>query len=183
MKRRLLPLAFIAALLLAFGAVAVACGGGGGGSSADGREPLTLEEYFQRFEEARSEREQQSDDLEYNNVLDLVASPSESESVQAMRAFLLGTIDVYERYENELLDLAVPDNARDAHDEFVDGLDQVQKDTANFLEQLDGVETMAEFFAIADAEDVPPVYERLEEVCSGLQQVANEGGINVDLGC
>ena len=175
MKTRILPLAFIAVLLLAFGAVAAACGGGG--------EPLTLEEYFQRFEEAGDERERQSDDLEFNNSLDVAASISESEAVQAMRAFLLGTIDSFERQEKELRDLAVPDNARDAHDNFLDGLGQVQEDTANFLEQLDGVDTMAEFLAISDAVELPPVYERLEGVCSSLQQVANEGDVDVDLGC
>ena len=181
MKARILPLAFIAALLLAFGAIAAACGGGG--SSAGGGEPLTLEEYFQRFEEAGSEHERRSNDLESNNVRDLTASSSESDSVQAMRVFLLGTIDSYERYEDEFRDLAVPDNARDAHDEFLDGLAQVRKDTANFLEQLDGVDTMAEFLAISDAVELPPVSERLEGVCSSLQQVANEGGVDVDLGC
>ena len=79
MNLRVLRLAFIAVLLLAFGAIAAACDGGG--------EPLTIEEYFGVLELLSDDLNERSDALDEQYADDFAAAESEEDAIKLFQEF------------------------------------------------------------------------------------------------
>ena len=172
MKRRVLPLAFIAALLLAFGAIAVACGGGG--------EPLALDEYFQRLAKVFADADER-----FEALTDQCAEDFESEEaeIEATRCFFDASVLVFRDALDETDDLDPPAEAEAAHEELVNAGADLAQFIGEFGEQLADTESASELEELFGEESFVDIGERYEEACLDLEEIARENDIDVDLDC
>lgn len=152
-------------LLLAFpllGVLAVACGGGGDG---DGR-ALTLEEYMQRMEKINADVDRRLEEV----------SADDPSAEEGGRAYVKVLDDAKEKYRDvtpPLLVEAAHDEVREAVDEFGDALDAAA-DNATEGARLSDLLAQGE---VVGAE------ERLNDALCAVQQIADDNGIAVDVGC
>ncbi len=189
------PLAILAALLLAFGIIAIACGGGSNGvgdtngtptstgNGNSGGDALTLEQYFLRIEESSDAENARGDALDARLDEELVNVVSEQQAFDLIAEILAEQIASFETFVNELDDLSPPDELASTHDEaiaalrvFLAAFDDVQSG----LDDLDSLVNYESLFAteafIAAASDA-------DQSCFALQDAADENGIDVDLDC
>ena len=172
MKTRILPLAFIAVLLLAFGAIAAACGGGG--------EPLTLEEYFQRLDEIFEGADERFEAL--GDQCEELAESEEAE-IEAARCFFDSSVQVLNHVQDETDDLDPPAEAAVAHEELVTAGADLEQLGEEFSERFADIESMAELEELAEAPELESAGERFERTCFDLEEIARENDIEVDLRC
>lgn len=168
MKTRLVSLALITALVLAFGAVAVGCDG-------DEDDALTLEEFFQQMEETGNEFAADSDLLEEELAqLTEQSSPDEALDIIGRQA------DLIEDFVDELDDLDAPEEAADLMDETVSaGRDLVQA-LRDGIDNAEGAESLEDVFASFETMEVG---SRFEQTCLDAEQLAADNGITIDLDC
>ena len=186
MSIRLLPLVLTAALVLSLGAV-VGCGGDdedGNGDNGPATQ-LTLEEYFQEIEQIRADSEEEANAVE--DRLD-----QESETLETADQ----AIDLFDEAITDFLVIAVgvgddldaiqpPSEVSSLHDDFVaawnDGVDALE----SLQSDLDGVESEEDLLDLLPLieEEFGSLGDTTEQICLDLQAVADEGNIDVDLGC
>ena len=173
MKRRILPLAFIAALVLAFGAVTAACGGGGG-------EPLTLQEYFQRLDEVF-----ENADERFLTLADQCEEIAESEGAEiaATRCFFNATTQVLREIIDEAEALDPPTEAEAVHDELVTAGADFRQLLEGLGERLADIESTSELEELSEDRELEAAGERFERTCFDLEEIARQNDIDVDLGC
>ena len=187
MKARILPLAFIAALVLAFGAVAAACGSGG--SSAGGGEPLTLEEYFLELEAIVNQAEER-----YLEVIEESRELSSADVEQRIDEFLdvpSGNLSQSQEILESFDELNAPEQARDAHKAFVEAGGDILTAYESFFDRLEELESTAEptellvdlLQELFERESFVDAGERLQQACFDLEEIASENDIEVDLSC
>jgi len=159
--------AFVLAICLA---AVSACGGG--------EEELKLDEYLPRFDRIGDDAQTRAERLWSEGV---------GQDIEASRDYFDGLVDIFEQTLNDLKNLQPPAEARDAHDEFVVGLAEALALWDNFSDQLGDVESPSEMEALfAELRDDPAlgaVTWRMYDACLELQAIADENGIDVDLGC
>ena len=166
MKTRLVPLAVIAVLVLAFGAIAAAC---------DGDDALTLEEFFQRMEEVGDEFKADSAPLEEElGQLTEESSPDEALDIIQRQA------DLIEAFVDDLDDLSPPDEAADLMDEAVSAGRDVVQALRDGIDDAEGAESIEEVFANFETEEAS---SRFDQTCLDAEQLAADNGITVDLDC
>ena len=159
----------VAALIV--GSVLLAgCGGG--------EEELDLDQYFQRLEDIGDDAQARMGMLqeEYQEV---------GEDIEATRDYVDAVEGITKQALNDLKDLHPPAEARDAHDEFVGGASEMLAVWEDRSDQLAGVESLSELQAVL-VEDKPAsdaVAKRVDNACRQLQGIADENGIEVDVGC
>ena len=168
MKLRLLPLALVAGLLLAFGAFAAACGG---------EDSLTLEEYFQQVDALIDNTAEQSNVLGEESFADLDTLEAQ---IEASRSFYSGFAAITATFRDDMRDIDPPAEVEDAHNTLVEAADDFAQATGDINNKLDEVASQADFVAVfaAFAELGNP-----EEACFALQGIAEENGIDVSLNC
>lgn len=171
MKTRLVHLVLIAMLVLAFGAIAAACGD-------NGDDTLTLEEFFQQVEELDDQFEADAAPLEEE-----LAQLTEESSLDEVLDIVGRQADVIEDFVDELDGLSPPDEAADLTDETVSaGRDVVQalRDGIEDAEGAESIEDIAELFAGFETAEAG---SRFEQACLDFEQLAADNGIAVDLDC
>ena len=165
MRLRLLPLALVAGLLLAFGAFAAACGG---------EDSLTLEEYFQQVDALIDNTAEQSNALGEEPFAGLDAL---EEQIEASRSFYFGFAAITATFRDAIRDIDPPAEVEDAHNALVEAADDFEQASGDLIDKLDEVTSQADFDAAFAALNTP------EEACSDLQGIADENGIDVSLNC
>ena len=176
MKARFLPLALIAAVLLAFGAVAAACGD-------DGGETLTIEEYFARLAEIDDETEEEEAALDAQLEEELAGITDEEEALEVIQDIFPAQLDNFADFVDDLADLDPPDDIRDDHDDTVDAMRDFVAVFRELVDELDEVESIGEMDALFEGEDFAQAEQRATEACLRVEQLAADNGITVDFNC
>ena len=169
MKTLLVPLALIAVLVLAFGALTAAC---------DGDDALTLEQFFQRMEEVSDEFLADRAPLE-EELGEITDESSVDEALDLLRQ----DADLLEGFVDELDDLNDPDEAADLMDETVSAGRDLVRVVRDAIDDAEGAESMEEVFAILWSEEIGATAERFDQGCLDAEQLAADNGITVDLDC
>jgi hypothetical protein len=172
--QRMLPLLF-AALLLAVGAMAAACGGD---------EKLSLEEYFLQLQASSDEVNERFETLfeDLGAVFD--PSVSEEERLEAAPKFADELVSVVSFAFDEASELDPPSEVEDAHNEFVEAL-------GDFAEAVQGLAvSVAEAESVADVQELlegNPVLDaadkRFTDACQALEGIAADNGFELTLEC
>lgn len=180
MKTRLIPLALIAVVLLAFGAFAAACGDDG--DNGNGGE-LTLAEYFDRVETLGQDYDDAGNALDEEMEGRFDPAASEDEQIEVFRDFLDEALALVGDFVNDLDDLDPPPAAADAHDDAVD----TGRDVVEMLESAiivaDEAESFADAAALLEAPGFTDASDSFTNACLALEDVAAENDITVDLQC
>ena len=166
MLRRLLALFLFGALLTAS---AAACGGGGA---------MSLEDYFKELDTIFGDIDAEFTDLE-DGYPDLFVDPDET------REYVDKAIPLVEGAVGDVRDLSPHEDAEDAHKEFLDAAEDVVEAYNTLAEELNDVESEEEIDVVLtelDAE-MSPVFQRFEDACFGLQGIADDNDLDVDLDC
>lgn len=175
MNARSVPLALIFSLLLAFGAVAAACGSGGEG--------LTLEEYFQRLEKLSDAADENERLIEIEFDQGLGSAGSEEEAIEAYRVFFAAILPAFQEFMDGVDDLDPPAQVEGVHNRRLDG----GVDALNFMRavsnELDQVGSMFELEKLLETVDTDLGFARFIEACRRSQEIADESDIDVDLNC
>ena len=161
MKRRLFVPLLIAALVLALGTLAAACGGGG-----DGRQ-LSLEEYLQRLETARASASQRSDALGEEFTKAQASASTEEEWINALRDYVNGVAAIMAEVITDLNSLNPPAEAGEAHNELVNAWVGARQLWDDFVHELGDVNTRSES----------------DELLSGLDEAITQAGARIDQAC
>ncbi len=137
---------------------------------------MSMGEYFQEFEELGDESDAKSDEI--NEQSDDIG-PGEFDK---LRDLTEDARDVLEDFINDVDELDPPAEVEDAHDRFLDA-------ASGFVDEFDDI--IREFFDEDDEDALADGAAALNAVdfsavggaCDELQQLANDNGIDVDLGC
>ena len=159
---------------LALVAAAAACGGGGGKS-------LSAEDYFKKVEAISNEA------IEKESA----AAPSDEEAAnltpeelkQRGIEFLSAAATITEDAIQKVEALEVPDDLRDGHDDLVAAGNDLAKTYRDLADEAQDVapEDIEDFFnSKVFAEST---FAKFDEACSGLEKLAGDKGIEVDLNC
>ena len=176
MKARFLPLVLIAAVLLAFGALAAACGD-------DDGEELTLEEYFQRLEELSAEFDDEGNALDADKEGRFESAASEDEQVDVFREFLDEALARSRDFVNDLDDLNPPAAAAVAHEDAVEAGRNVVELFESAIVVAEDAESFADAAALLEAPGFTEASDRFTDSCLALEELAAGNDIVVDLRC
>jgi regulator of protease activity HflC (stomatin/prohibitin superfamily) len=168
---------FIAALLLALGSMAGACGDD---------DELTLEEYFQQMDTLAADFEDEIDRLgeEFQEAAD--EAETEEEVIDDFHDFSDSLTELFEDFVADVEGIDPPSEVEDAHNE----LAAAQREGQDLLEELNERAQRSE--SVSDVEDWSAEFEgpvstaisdRTEEACFALQAIADDNDIDVDLEC
>ena len=165
--RLLLP---IGALLVALGAIAAACGGG----------ELSLEEYFQRVDQAGDEFDTRIEGLED-------AFPEAFEEPTVTRDFFTAAVPIFRDFIDGLAAIDPPAAVEDEHNERVAAGEAFEERVGDLVNRLADVESASELEDLFDELEEDPEFtaaeERFEAACLSLQGIADANGVGVDLEC
>ena len=182
MRARLFLISFGAALLLALGVAATACGGDGA---------LSLEEYFQRLDAIQNESdarfealEAEEPDIDDDDVLD-------EEEKEALRDSFAAFPTIFREAIDKADDLDPPAEAEEAHDELVaagealvESQSELQEDFLARLADIESTSELEELFSeLFENAEAQAASERFTAACLALQDIANANDIAVDLEC
>jgi hypothetical protein len=145
----------------------VACGDDGGGS-------VSLDVYFQRLEELDQTFSDNTDELD-NQI-------EQSEDVDEVRGWMEETVTEFETFLDGLRDLDAPEEAADAHERAVSGLEEFIPKLSEGVDSVSDVDSLVELFAPFNDLDQTGL-ERAREACLDLEQIALDNDIEVDLDC
>ncbi len=162
-------LLLVAGLLPALGAVAAACGGGGGGPS--------LDQYFAQVDSVFANANKQFETLkgEFSAAL---------EDPAAARDFYERASPILTDAVNSLKDIDPPKDAKAAHNEAVEAGESLQKVAADTFQQLKAANKTNETAVLElNNPKVTAALGRFDAACFALQKIADDKGIQVDLGC
>ena len=163
----------VALAVVAGSLLLTACGGG--------EEEVDVDEYFQRL-----------DEIEGGIKTGIGALREESEGligedIEATQDYVDGYQDVLGQALNDMKELQPPAEAGDAHDEFVGALSNMLPLWEDLSERLADVESPSEVQELLVASAAEPSWQttaqRFTDACRELQGIADEKGIDVDLGC
>jgi hypothetical protein len=162
-------------LLAALAVVAVACGG---------REPLSLEEYFQRLEEIRADAFQRMVALE-EEFEEVDSASTDEEQIDEVRRFLDGSASSLGALVDDLEGLDPPAEVEGPHDDLVQAESDRVELIRDLADRLEDVESRSELEDVFDEseDDSDEVEGRLDAACLALQDLADEKDIDVDLEC
>ena len=165
-------LVFPAAMVLAIGAMAVACGGGGS---------LSAEEYFEKLEAIGNEAQEKEDAALPSE--EEAANPAPEEQKQTGIELLNSVAEINQDAFDKADGLNPPDDIRQTHDDLIAaGRDLVQKfqDLAGQAEDIppEGIEDFFNSQVFVESTFAP-----LDEACFALQAMADDREIEVNLHC
>ena len=176
MKLRLLPLAIIALLLLAFGSSAVACGD-------DREESLALEEYFRQLEALTATADEGYGEFEDAFDAELDAAVSEEDMLVAFEDFFKEVRPIFTTFVDGLNDLTPPAAVEELHKEYVDASAEFLASIEEVFSGLSDLGPAAGLESLFEDTDLDQAGVRLVETCAALQDFADENEIDVDLDC
>lgn len=149
-----------------------------GGEEAEPELELDLHQYLQRFQEINDATQTSVDALDEQ-------FEGAGEDIGATQGYFDSFNAIAEQTINDLKALEPPAEARNAHDEFVAGLDQMLTLYEDISDRLADVKSLSELQAVFEEPD--PAFgtasARITSACLQLQGIADENGIDVDLRC
>ena len=175
MKLRLLPLALIALLLLAFGASA-ACGG-------DSEESLALEEYFRQLEALNDTADERAVELQEAYDAERAAAASDEEVLAALEDFFKNTQLIFTTFADGSSDLIPPAVVEELHIELVVGSVELAASLEDMLNGLGDLDSAADLEGLLEESGLSQAEDRFAETCATLQDTADRNEIDVDLDC
>ena len=175
MNIRVLRLAFIAVLLLAFGAIAAACDGGG--------DPLTIQEYFEALETLSDDLNERSDALDEQFEDDFANAESEEDAIALFQEFFPQALPFFEDFVGGINDLNPPEQVEDAHGELEEASGDLLAAVEDLVDQMEDVESDADLVELFGEESFLDAGERFEEACVDLEEIAGENELEVGLDC
>jgi len=154
-------------LLVAMAAGVSACNGGGGA--------LSLEEYFQKLEEADNTSTERSDAIG--------ARLEDTEDVDEIKDAFSEFPDIIDEFLDEMEGLNPPEEAEDAHNEAVDAGRDFQDEFENALDDIQDAETLDDLIGAIGGTAFNDADERFSEACNKLQSIADDNDIEISLDC
>ncbi|MDO8614880.1 MAG: hypothetical protein Q7T33_03965 [Dehalococcoidia bacterium] len=150
--------------------LAGACGGGGG--------ELSLQAYFQRLGDISKRVDDRDQELTTN-------FPNAFSDPEQTRGYYDDFLPTADQALSDIKKLDPPDEAQAAHDEFAAALDDFVKSLKTVREGLDDVESGDDLQTFFDdrSDEISPKSDRFQLACSGLQDLAGQNKIEVDLQC
>ncbi len=176
--KRLSGVLFAASVLLAVGAIAGACGDGGD----DGR---ALEEYFQEIEQITEDYVARFDAVENQYQQLLAASGTDDVQVQAFLFFLEASSLTIREEIDARDEVDPPSGAENAHLEWLTAARVLAKIYEDVVDRAPDVQTSSGLQEVLDEVDYEARFAEVEgragRACSGLQEIADENEIDVNL--
>ncbi len=179
MKSPFIPLVLIAALLLAFGAIAAACGGDGDGGGGE----LTLEEYFQRVEELDTALQAGEAALDEQMEEDLASVTDEQDALDLVIDGFEAQLGNFEDFVDDLDRLDPPAEVEDAHNEAVAAQRDFLALFGDILGQLGDSDSFDAVDALFGTDEFAAAEERATQSCLAVEQIGVSNGFDVDLDC
>lgn len=174
-----LRLATLLIAVLPLGLVIISACGGGDGS-------LTLEEYLRRFDALGEDFLNDGDRLVEDVRQAEEDAETQEEEADILRNFWARVSDRYEEAIADMGGLEPPPEAREAHSEWL----AVQREATDFVGGLNdraqratSLDEIAELNSEFDGPIATDLSERGDAACLGLQDIADDNGIDVDLEC
>jgi len=159
-------LAILGAVLVVSAMMGVACGEDGG---------IPLDDYFRRLDAASKDTDKQIKALDLEDVEG--SDGFTEEEAQALRDNYKKTAPIYREVLDAVAVIDEPSKVRDAHGDFVDAFREAVEQFEAGGEKQSPIETIWQELLVADG----PV-QAMHVACVRLQVIAQESGINVDLG-
>jgi hypothetical protein len=170
----------VAAVCLALAGIIAACGGGDGGGdvSSDGGGKLTLAQYFPEVERVVGEVRAGLDSAQEQFPAGFVEPGPTRDALKVMGATLESGV-------TELGGLNPPDEALEAHNEFVDAIDAEREFLAGLEKEVSDVESAAELQEVLGRNnaELDALDQRFQAACLALEAVATDNGIPEGLEC
>lgn len=174
MKTRLLPLAMLAAFVVAFAGLVSACGGGDS--------QLSLEEYFEVLEDVLMDADDSGNKLGEEFVENLEDADDDEEEVEAYLDFFDESLALIKAVRDDVDGLNPPDEAEAEHDDFVEATDSLAEAFEEVVEDAEDADSGSEIEDLLDeADDLTEAGEDVERACADLQEIADDEDIDVDL--
>jgi len=154
-------------------AACMACGGGG-----EKGEPLTLEQFFQRWDALDQQFETQSTALDPQ-----FQALNDQNGVEAAPGLLSELTDAVEEYVDGLDGLHAPEEALGVQDEAVRTGREVVTLYRDRLDRADRVQTFDELIALFSDAELNDAFAAFDESCAAAVTFAAEHSIDIDLTC
>jgi len=174
MKLAQISVALIAAAGLAW--TAAGCKDGGGGA-------LSLDEYFEEYEQLDNEAENGTADLEREYDAALTSTTLNDDVRTDLQEFYTKQIDVRQEYVDEISKLDPPNEAQAAHDASISSYEAVLAAFTGIIDDIGEAQTASDLETIFSGEGLSAAIEAATKACIDLQQVADDNNINVNLEC
>lgn len=147
------------------------------GCNDDDGDSLTLEEYFQKVEEIDRSQIERSDALETR-----FDELGEDASVDEAADLFDEQVDLLRDFHGDLEDVEAPEEVADAHGRAVEALGDAVDTFDDLANRFRDADTLEEAFGQFD-DSAFADFERADEACSDLVQVAADNNIEVELDC
>jgi hypothetical protein len=148
---------------------------GGWACSDDSGEALSLEEYFQKLDEAENKFTESGDAV--------FEGTSEEPTPEELEEVLGEFTDVIGTFVSDLEALEPPEEAQEAHDAAVAAGSTASDAYDELVEAAGDAESAEALFNSPEGEAANTAVEAFSEVCVDLQEVADSNNIEVDLNC
>jgi hypothetical protein len=180
-------------LLAAVAAVGLACGGSSSnssttsGASATGATASGSDEsaYFTQLASIFAGGKTGSDDATTKLNNDLNAAQTLDDNRAAINTFLDSMVGVFSSAITGMQTLTPPADASDAHNKFLQDVQNAKTKSSDLKGRLAGASTTADFNTIVAAfnTEVDALVSDANTACVALQDLDNQHGANVDLSC
>ncbi len=177
MGLRPVALLVVGSLMLALSTITSACDGDG---------ELSLGEYMHRVEAFDRQSQERSTRLSDDLQEAFDPAPTVDQSIDAYRNFLDASATVLQDNIDDLEEIDPPAEAEHAHTEYVDSLVAMGVLFEDFVARFEEVQSASELEeALTELEgpQFTQAGDRIDAACLALQRLADEGNIDVDLGC
>ena len=159
-------LAILGVLLVVSAMIGVACGEGGG---------IPLDDYFRQLDAASKDADTQIKALALEDVEG--SDGFTEEEAQALRDSYNKAAPIYREVLDAVAVIDEPSKVRDAHGDFVGAFGEAVEQFEVGGKEQSPIETIWQELLVADGS-----VQRMHVACLRLQAIAQESGINVDLG-
>jgi chromosome segregation ATPase len=200
---RILAFGRLLALIVAacLGGFVIACGGGDDESSdsgspaaqtptdadgaPNGRDELSLEEYFEQVDVIFERCDQEIDDLNTELETTIDEATTVEDQVQALDDFLSQSVDILSGAAEDIEAIEPPDEVQDPHDAFIAAVRDGIESTEGLRDDLEGASGEAEVNRVIEqfTEEITRIQQEADTACLDLQQIADSNNIVVDLNC
>ena len=163
-----------ALMFLAVGVVASACGDDGGGG-------LSLEEYFAQLDTAQNEVDRRFEEFFTQEEPDPNASGEEVAAFagEAIAAF----VSILQDAQDTFAGVEPPAEAEDVHNDLVQAIEDARDALEAAADDVPATLSLEELEMFDPFEPATEAFERVEAACVGLQTIADDNSVDVDLEC
>ena len=180
----MIKLSVSVALLAAVAMVGLACGSSGNNSStATGTSSESG--YFTQLASIFAGGQTGSNDANTKLNNDLGSAQTLDDNRVAINTFLDSMVGVFSAAITRMQALNPPDDARDAHNKFLQDVQNAKTKSSDLKSQLANASTIADFHTIVNDfnTEVDALVSDANVACVALQDLDNQHGANVDLSC